>query len=81
MEMKGQNTETLTVRLNTTKRIMQIATFAIIVVFLIFIYQIVSQNEGLVRTWFPILIGPLSIIVILLDKKYKKIKAELDSRA
>ncbi|MFD2587805.1 hypothetical protein ACFSQJ_12740 [Croceitalea marina] len=79
--MKGQKKETLTVKLNTTKRIMQIATFAIIVVFLIFIYQMVSQNESLDRTWFPILVGPLSIIVILLDKKYKKIKAELDSRA
>lgn len=79
MKVEDQKPETLKVQLNKTKRIMQVFTLTIIVMLVFLMYWWLTENESLDSNY-PIIIIALSLVVIALDKKYKKIKVELESR-
>jgi len=79
MELKNENTDALKTKLHRTKRIMQALTWTAIITLGFFIYGWISKDVGIDSSLSLIVIA-LSFIVIMLDKKYKKIKTELDSR-
>ena len=79
MELKEENTEVLKAKLHKTKRTMQILTWGVIIALAFFIYGFIQKDEGF-NSSFSLISITLSFFVIILDKKHKKIKAELESR-
>ena len=79
MELKEENTEVLKAKLHKTKRTMQILTWGVIIALAFFIYGLIQKGEGF-NSSFSLITITLSFFVIILDKKHKKIKAELESR-
>lgn len=78
MELKEKNTEVLKSDFKKGKRLIQILTILLFTVFGFFIYSLFTSNED--RDLYSLIIFSLVFIVILYDKKIKKIKTELDSR-
>ena len=79
MELKDETTEALKTKLQKTKRITQILTGITIITLAFFIYGWIMKDEG-IDSSFSLITIALVLFVIVLDKKYKKIKAELESR-
>ena len=77
--MKNETIETLKSKLNRTKRIMQFITLCMLILFIYLVYSWFSKNLDL-DSGFSLIVIALSLIVVFLDKKYKKIKAELKDR-
>ena len=80
MEVENQNSETLKKQLNKTKRTMQFLTVGIIIMTIAVIFLEFTKEENKDLGMYATIILPVSLIIIMLDKKYKKIKAELDNR-
>ena len=80
MEVENQNSETLKKQLNKTKRTMQFLTVGIIIMTITVIFLEFTKEENNEIGTYATIILPVSLIIIMLDKKYKKIKAELDNR-
>lgn len=80
MEVENQNSETLKKQLNKTKRTMQFLTVGIIIMTIAVIFLEFTKEENNDIGTYATIILPVSLIIIMLDKKYKKIKAELDNR-
>lgn len=80
MEVENQNSETLRKQLNKTKRTMQFLTISIIIMAIAVVFVEFTKEENKDFGMYATIILPVSLIIIMLDKKYKKIKAELDNR-
>ena len=79
MELKNENTDALKTKLHRTKRTMQVLTWIALITLAFFIYGWIT-NDVDIDSSLSLIVIALSFIIIMLDKKYKKIKAELDSR-
>jgi len=80
MEIKNQNSETLKNQLKKTKLTMQILTVCLIIMLLgVILVEFNKDGDSKIGMYAAIII-PVSFFVITLDKKYKKIKVELESR-
>ncbi|MDO6852100.1 hypothetical protein Q4599_00805 [Cellulophaga lytica] len=80
MEIENQNSETLKNQLKKTKLTMQILTICLIIMFVAVIFVEFTKDGDSKIGMYAAIIFPASFLVIMLDKKYKKIKAELESR-
>ena len=78
MELKEKNTEVLKSEFNKGKRLIQVLTAVLLILFGFFMYSLFTSKEH--NTSYSLIIMALGMIVIFYDKKVKKIKAELDSR-
>lgn len=79
-EFKSQTVEALKDNCSKTKRIMQVLTGLILVLTVVLLFGWISKTKGLDSNFYITMIMPLSLIVILLDRKIKKIKEELTTR-
>ena len=79
MKIEEEKPENLKTQLNKTKRIMQIVTLTVVVVTIFLIYGWITNSESVSGSYSMIIIA-LVFVIIMLDKKYKKIKAELELR-
>lgn len=59
---------------------MQVLTGLILVLTVVLLFGWISKTKGLDSNFYITMIMPLSLIVILLDRKIKKIKEELTTR-
>ena len=78
MELKEKNTEDLKSKFSKGKRLIQILTIILVIVFGFYVYALFTSNEY--RDSYSLIIISLMLIVVFYDKKIKKVKAELDSR-
>jgi len=79
IELKDENINALKTKLHKTKRIMQVLTLIIIIAFVFFVYEWIIKKAG-IDSSFSLIIIALGFFIIVLDKKCKKIKTELESR-
>ena len=79
-EFENQNTETLNKELKKTKRVMQILTVCLVVMLLGFGLVGISNGENKDFVTYAAIMFPTAFGVMMLDKKYKKIKTELELR-
>jgi len=78
MELKEKNTEDLKSKFSKGKRLIQILTIILVIVFGFYVYALFTSNEY--RDSYSLIIISLMLIVVFYDKKIKKVKAELGSR-
>ena len=78
MELNEKNTEDLKSKFSKGKRLIQILTIILVIVFGFYVYALFTSNEY--RDSYSLIIISLMLIVVFYDKKIKKVKAELDSR-
>lgn len=79
MELKEENSEVLKTKLFKTKRIMQGLTWCGIISLGFWLYEWIIKDNGIDSLLSMIALG-FGCAVIFLDKKYKKLKVELESR-
>lgn len=80
MELKNQITEILKSKFKKIKTIVQVLTVLLIILTVILLYGWILKNDEWDITPLITITGPLPLSVMLLDKKLKKIAAELKSR-
>ena len=79
MELKNEPTEALQTKLNSTKKIMQVLSTITIITAVFFVYNWIMNDEG-IDSSFSLITIAMVLAIIFLDKKYKNIKAELQTR-
>ena len=79
MELKNEPTEALQTKLNSTKKIMQVLSTITIITAVFFVYNWIMNDEG-TDSSFSLITIAMVLAIIFLDKKYKNIKAELQTR-
>lgn len=79
MELKDKSSEVLQAKLNKTKKILQVLTWCAIITVGFLLYGWLMKEDG-INSSFSMLPIAFASLVLILDLKYKKIKAELDSR-
>ena len=79
MELKNVPTEALQTKLNSTKRIMQVLTIITIISVVFFVYNWIMNDDG-IDSSLTLITSAMALGILILDKKYKNIKAELQAR-
>ena len=79
MELKDESSEALQAKLNKTKKILQVLTWCAIITVGFLLYGWLMKDDGIDSSLSMLPIGFASFVLIF-DNKYKKIKAELESR-
>ncbi len=79
MKLKNKPTEALQTKLNSTKKIMQVLSTLTIIAAVFFVYNWIMNDDG-IDSSFSLITIAMVLGIIFLDKKYKNIKAELQTR-
>ena len=79
MELKNEPTEALQTKLNSTKKIMQVLSTLTIIAAVFFVYNWIMNDDG-IDSSFTLIISTMALGILIFDRKYKNIKAELQAR-
>ena len=79
MALKDENIKVLKTKHRKTKRFIQVLTWGVLITSGILLYGWIIKDER-IDSSFSLITIALALCVIILDKKHKKIKAELESR-
>ena len=79
MELKNEPTEALQTKLNSTKKIMQVLSSITIIAAVFFVYNWIMNDDG-IDSSFTLIISAMALGILIFDRKYKNIKAELQTR-
>ncbi|WP_339845277.1 hypothetical protein [uncultured Dokdonia sp.] len=79
MKLKNEPTEVLQTKLNSTKKIMQVLSTLTIIAAVFFVYNWIMNDDG-IDSSFSLITIAMVLGIIIFDRKYKNIKAELQTR-